>query len=91
MFEWKGFFWLVVDPLNEQGLRAYRSTDASTWTPQPKLLLAGKGERQDDGNGGSHADVVRKKVGSRQKKNNEHDANRVTMPGVSICFACKRW
>ena len=58
----------MVDPLNEQGLRAYRSTDASTWTPQPKLLLAGKGVRQDDGNGGSHADVVRKKVGSRQKK-----------------------
>jgi len=40
------------------GLRAYRSTDAATWTVQPKLLLSGKGGRADDGNAGSHCDVV---------------------------------
>jgi len=58
VFEWKSFFWLVVDPLNEQGLRVYRSTDAATWTVQPNKLLEGKGKRTDDGNGGSHPDVV---------------------------------
>jgi hypothetical protein len=58
VFAWKSFFWLVVDPLNEPGLRVYRSTDAATWAVQPLKLLDGRGKRVDDGNGGSHPDVV---------------------------------
>lgn len=59
VFEWKGFYWLIVDPLNEHGLRVYRSKNASPpWQTQPQLLLSGKGKRIDDGNGGSHCDVV---------------------------------
>ena len=59
VFHWKGFFWLVVDPPAEEGLRAFRSRDASTWTEQTRLLLSGKeGQRLDDGAAASHADVV---------------------------------
>jgi hypothetical protein len=60
VFEWKGYFWLIVDPLVEEGLRVYKSKTASPpWLTQPQLLLSGKdGMRTDDGNGGSHCDVV---------------------------------
>ena len=57
VFAWKGFFWLVVDPLREEGLLVYRSKNAADWTAQPGFLLAGKGRRRDDNAAASHADV----------------------------------
>jgi hypothetical protein len=57
VFAWKDFFWLVVDPLREEGLLVYRSKNAADWTAQPGFLLAGKGRRRDDNAAASHADV----------------------------------
>jgi hypothetical protein len=55
VFFWKGVYWMITDPW--QGLGVYRSDDAESWTRQENILDR-PGARRDDGNIGSHADVL---------------------------------
>ena len=55
-FQWKNFYWLVVDIWD--GLRIYRSTDAVTWTRQPVDILKIPGQGVDDAAKGHHCDVI---------------------------------
>ncbi|MGD0727355.1 MAG: hypothetical protein ABSB63_17530 [Spirochaetia bacterium] len=55
VFFWKGVYWMITDPW--QGLGAYRSDDAESWTRQENILDR-PGARRDDGNIDSHADVL---------------------------------
>ena len=55
-FQWKNFYWLVVDIWD--GLRIYRSTDAVTWTRQPEDILKIPGQGLDDAAKGHHCDVI---------------------------------
>lgn len=54
VFEWKGFYWMVVDMW--KGLGVFRSNDAERWE-QRKPLLANPGRRPDDATIGQHADI----------------------------------
>jgi sucrose-6-phosphate hydrolase SacC (GH32 family) len=58
VFSWHGHTWLLIDLLGNNGLGAFRSEDALTWTRQPTSLLATPGEGRDDQNGGHHPEVV---------------------------------
>ena len=57
-FRWHGQYWLLIDLLGNNGLGAYRSDDALTWTRQPVDLLVKPGKGKDDQNGGHHPEVV---------------------------------
>ena len=54
VFQWKGFYWMVVDMW--KGLAVFRSDDAETWV-EKQTLLALPGRRPDDGYLGQHADI----------------------------------
>src|SRR4029077_5710125 len=58
VFFWKGKYWLLIDLLGNNGLGAYRSADALTWTRQPEKILANPGKGKDDQNGGHHPEVI---------------------------------
>ena len=57
-FQWKGYYWLIIDTWN--GQTVHRSTDADTWTVQPggPLLPDGEGTGKDDIPNALHANVV---------------------------------
>ena len=55
VFFWKGTYWMITDPW--QGLGVYRSEDAEHWSRQANILDR-PGTRKDDGNIGSHADIL---------------------------------
>lgn len=57
-FVWHGHAWLLIDLLGNDGLGAFRSDDALTWTRQPAKLLDVPGAGKDDQNGGHHPEVV---------------------------------
>ncbi|HTZ22218.1 MAG TPA: glycosyl hydrolase [Opitutaceae bacterium] len=57
-FFWQGHYWLLIDLLGNNGLGAYKSDDALTWTRQPASLLATPGTGKDDQNGGHHPEVI---------------------------------
>lgn len=56
-FQWKGYYWLLVDTWN--GQTVHRSTDANTWEKQPgdPLLSYGSGNGIDDIPNALHANV----------------------------------
>ena len=56
VFQWKGFYWMLVDVW--KGLGVYRSDDALHWTVQPDNLLATPGHGPEDGANGGHPGVV---------------------------------
>jgi beta-xylosidase len=56
VFQWKGFYWMLVDTW--KGLGVYRSDDLLQWTGQPDVLLSGPGRGADDGVNGGHPGVV---------------------------------
>lgn len=56
VFQWKGFFWMVVDVWD--GLGVYRSEDALNWERLPGNLLQQPGIGEDDRVKGGHPDVV---------------------------------
>ena len=57
VFELKGSYWLLTDPLGERhGLAVYRSDDLSTWEKQGYILQE-PGLRPLDDSPGRHADV----------------------------------
>ena len=55
VFEWRGKYWMIVDPW--QGLGVYSSADLETWTKHENILNV-PGTRKDDGPIGRHADVL---------------------------------
>jgi len=57
-FQWKGYYWLVVDTWN--GQTVHRSKDGNTWEVQPgtPLLPDGDGTGKDDIPNALHANVV---------------------------------
>jgi hypothetical protein len=56
VFQWKGFYWMLVDVW--KGLGVYRSDDALHWTVQAGNLLDKPGKGPDDGANGGHPGVV---------------------------------
>jgi hypothetical protein len=56
VFQWKGFYWMLVDVW--KGLGVYRSDDAQHWTVQADNLLDKPGRGPDDGANGGHPGVV---------------------------------
>jgi hypothetical protein len=56
VFQWKGYYWMVVD--NWAGLGVYRSRDMLTWEKQENRLLEEPGIGSEDGAIGQHPDVV---------------------------------
>jgi hypothetical protein len=56
VFQWKGFYWMLVDVW--KGLGVYRSDDALHWTAQAGNLLDTPGKGLDDGANGGHPGVV---------------------------------
>ena len=56
VFQWKNYYWMIVDVWN--GLGVYRSDDTLNWTPQAANLLQRPGQGVDDQIKGGHADVV---------------------------------
>jgi hypothetical protein len=57
-FFWKGFWWLLVDPMAAPGIFVLRSTDALNWVRQEQPILHFGGVRPLDANDGNHVDVV---------------------------------
>ena len=57
-FRWQGHYWLLIDLLGNNGIGAFRSDDALTWTRQPASLLDKPGTGTDDQNGGHHPEVI---------------------------------
>lgn len=57
-FQWKGYYWLIIDTWN--GQTVHRSTDGNTWVVQPgaPLLPDDEGTGKDDVPNGLHANVV---------------------------------
>ncbi|MEO6730238.1 MAG: family 43 glycosylhydrolase [Ferruginibacter sp.] len=57
-FQWKGYYWLVIDTWN--GQTVHRSKDGSTWELQPgsRLMPDGEGTGKDDIPNALHANVV---------------------------------
>lgn len=56
VFQWRGSYWLINDP--HAGLAVFRSSDLTTWHPQPLNLLREPGTQPTDRAMGNHADVV---------------------------------
>ena len=56
VFEWKGYFWMIVD--NWRGLGVYRSVDCNKWERQNNNLLQEPGKGKDDKVKGGHAGIV---------------------------------
>ncbi|UOQ85082.1 glycosyl hydrolase [Gracilibacillus salinarum] len=55
VFKWQGFYWLIVDEWNGQGV--YQSDDAIEWRRHNKILSE-DGNRRDDQGPALHADVL---------------------------------
>ncbi len=57
-FQWKGYYWLIVDTWN--GQTVHRSKDGNTWQVQPgrPLMPDGEGTGKDDIPNALHANVV---------------------------------
>ncbi|MBW4080339.1 glycosyl hydrolase [Paenibacillus sp. S150] len=55
VFEFKGYYWMVIDEWQGQGV--YRSADLESWERNGRILDA-PGSRAEDGTIGLHADVV---------------------------------
>ena len=57
-FQWKGYYWLIVDTWN--GQTVHRSKDGNTWEVQPgsSLMPYGEGTGKDDIPNALHANVV---------------------------------
>lgn len=57
-FQWKGFYWLIIDTWN--GQTVHRSIDGNNWIVQPNgpLLPDDEGTGKDDVPNGLHANVV---------------------------------
>ena len=58
VFSWKGFYWLLVDPMHSPGIIVLRSTDASNWVRQKEPILHFGGVRPMDSTDGNHVDVI---------------------------------
>mmetsp|Transcript_32273 Transcript_32273/g.54403 ORF Transcript_32273/g.54403 Transcript_32273/m.54403 type:complete len:415 (-) Transcript_32273:316-1560(-) len=59
VFEWRGFHWLLVDPLEKPGILVLRSADGSPpWSLQKEPVLHWGGIRPLDSADGNHVDVV---------------------------------
>jgi hypothetical protein len=56
VFNWKGRYWMLVDPWN--GIGVYSSNDLIKWDRQEKGILTEPGTGLDDNVRGSHPDVV---------------------------------
>lgn len=56
VFQWKGYYWMIVDVWD--GLGVYRSDDATDWVRMPGNLLKEPGSGVDDQVIGGHPDVV---------------------------------
>lgn len=55
IFKWQEQYWMITDPWN--GIELYKSNDATTWELEG-TILAGSGQRSDEGAKGHHACVV---------------------------------
>ncbi|WP_163537484.1 glycosyl hydrolase [Gracilibacillus sp. YIM 98692] len=55
VFEWKGWYWLIIDQWKGQGV--YRSKDGESWKTNG-IILDESGTRTDDTGYGFHADVL---------------------------------
>ena len=57
-FQWKGYYWLIIDTWN--GQTVHRSKDGNTWEVQPgtPLMPDGEGTGKDDIPNALHANVV---------------------------------
>ncbi|MDP4209377.1 MAG: family 43 glycosylhydrolase [Bacteroidota bacterium] len=57
-FQWKGYYWLIIDTWN--GQTVHRSVDGNTWTVQPggPLMPDDEGTGKDDVPNALHANVV---------------------------------
>lgn len=56
VFQWKDYYWMIVDSWN--GLSVYRSRDLLQWEAQADRLLEAPGTGPEDGAIGGHPDVV---------------------------------
>lgn len=56
VFEWNGYYWMIIDQW--KGLGVYRSDDLDNWTLQEERLIEYPGDGKDDQAIGGHADVV---------------------------------
>ena len=48
VFFWKGYYWLLIDPMSAAGIFVLRSSDAATWVRQKEPLLHWGGVRPLD-------------------------------------------
>ncbi len=58
LFQWKGYFWFIID--DWQGMAVFRSTDGDNWERQPgeSLMPDGTGTGNEDVPNGLHGEIL---------------------------------
>ncbi len=103
LFQWKGYFWFIVD--DWKGMTAFRSTDGDTWEQQPgeSLMPDGTGTGIDDIPNGLHGEILISgdraylyyfthpgRVGEDKKKD-EYEQRRTSIQVVELKLDKESW